>query len=65
MGENNMKIIVDLEYASGLVGDLFLPGDQVPDDGFPAVLLIHGGGWTGMLCEGSRISWQRTERTRP
>jgi len=43
-----MKIIPDLQYAPGLAGDLFLPGDQVPDDGFPSVLLIHGGGWRTM-----------------
>ena len=43
-----MKIITDLQYAPGLVGDLFLPDDQVPDGGFPSVLLIHGGGWSAM-----------------
>ena len=43
-----MKIITDLEYTSGLAGDLFLPCDQVQDGGFPAVLLIHGGGWSAM-----------------
>ncbi|MBO4648494.1 MAG: alpha/beta hydrolase, partial [Lentisphaeria bacterium] len=43
-----MKIITDLEFAPGLAGDLFLPDGQTPDSGFPAALLIHGGGWTGM-----------------
>ncbi len=43
-----MKIIDGLEYAPGMAGDLFLPDGQTPDSGFPAALLIHGGGWTGM-----------------
>lgn len=43
-----MKIISGLEYASGLVGDLFLPDGLPPNGGFPAVVLIHGGGWTSM-----------------
>ena len=43
-----MRIISDLEYAPGLIGDLFLPEEQIPEGGFPAVLLIHGGGWCGM-----------------
>ena len=43
-----MKIISDLEYVPGLVGDLFLPDGPAPAGGFPAALVIHGGGWTGM-----------------
>ena len=43
-----MKIITDLEYAPGMAGDFFLPEGQAPDSGFPAALLIHGGGWTSM-----------------
>ena len=43
-----MKIIQNLEYKLGLQGDLFLPDGPVPDGGFPAALLIHGGGWTSM-----------------
>ena len=27
--------------------DLYLPGGEAPPKGFPAVLLIHGGGWSG------------------
>ena len=46
--EGKVKVITDLEYTSGLAGDLFLPEGQVPDGGFPAVLLIHGGSWSGM-----------------
>ncbi len=41
-----MKIIQNIEYKPGLEGDLFLPGDQAPERGFPAAVLIHGGGWT-------------------
>ena len=43
-----MKIIQNIEYKPGLEGDLFLPGNQVPEGGFPAALLIHGGGWNSM-----------------
>ena len=43
-----MEILSDLEYAPELRGDLFLPGAQVSDGGFPAAVLIHGGGWTSM-----------------
>jgi len=43
-----MKIISDLEYAPGMAGDLFLPDGPAPAGGFPAALVIHGGGWTGM-----------------
>ena len=43
-----MKIIADLEYAPGLAGDLFLPDGPAPAGGFPAALVIHGGGWTSM-----------------
>ena len=48
MEEDGMKIIPKLEYAPGLQGDFFMPGGQAPDGGFPAALLIHGGGWTAM-----------------
>ena len=41
-----MKVISALAYAPGLQGDLFLPSGPVPDGGFPAAVLIHGGGWT-------------------
>ena len=43
-----MKIIQNVEYKPGLPGDLFLPDAPASADGFPAALLIHGGGWTGM-----------------
>ena len=43
-----MKIISDLEYAPGMAGDLFLPDGPAPADGFPAALVIHGGGWASM-----------------
>jgi len=43
-----MTIIADLEFTPGMAGDLFLPDGQAPDSGFPAALLIHGGGWTSM-----------------
>ena len=43
-----MKIITDIEFAPSLAGDLFLPDGPTPDSGFPAALLIHGGGWSGM-----------------
>ena len=43
-----MKIISDLEYAPGMAGDLLLPDVPAPADGFPAALLIHGGGWASM-----------------
>jgi len=43
-----MKIIPELEYAPGMVGDLFLPDGETPAGGFPAAVLIHGGGWSGM-----------------
>ena len=41
-----MQIISDIEYSSGVVGDLFLPDEQLPEGGFAAVVLIHGGSWT-------------------
>ena len=43
-----MKIISDLEFAPSLQGDLFLPDGTPPAAGFPAAVLIHGGGWSGM-----------------
>ena len=43
-----MKLTSDIEYKPGLVGDLFLPGGDIPTGGFPAAVLIHGGGWSGM-----------------
>ena len=43
-----MRIIPELEYKPGLVGDLFLPEGDAPAGGFPAAVLIHGGGWSGM-----------------
>lgn len=43
-----MKINSDLEFAPGLQGDLFLPEGAAPAGGFPAAVLIHGGGWSGM-----------------
>jgi acetyl esterase/lipase len=43
-----MTIIADLEYAPGMAGDLFLPDGPASAGGFPAALLIHGGGWTSM-----------------
>lgn len=41
-----MKIISNLEYKNGLTGDIFLPETEVPANGFPAAVLIHGGGWS-------------------
>ena len=35
-----MQIISDIEYSSGVVGDLFLPDEQLPEGGFAAVVLI-------------------------
>jgi hypothetical protein len=37
-GKNGVKIISDLEYAPGSVGDLFLPEEQIPE-AFPTVFL--------------------------
>ena len=43
-----MKIVRDIAYKESLLGDFYLPEGAVPEGGFPAALLIHGGGWTGM-----------------
>ena len=41
-------MIAELEYAPGRTGDICLPDTPAPGKGYPAVLLIHGGGWTAM-----------------
>lgn len=41
-------MITEIEYLPGVTGDLYLPESAAPASGFPAVLLIHGGGWSSM-----------------
>ena len=43
-----MNIISDIEFSSAVAGDLYLPDGKAPEQGFPAAVLIHGGGWTSM-----------------
>ncbi len=43
------RILVNEQYDASLGGagrcDVYLPAGEPPADGFPAVLVIHGGGW--------------------
>jgi acetyl esterase/lipase len=47
---DDIKVLTDQRFsqAEGKAGlcDVYLPGCQPPAEGFPAVVVIHGGGWT-------------------
>jgi acetyl esterase/lipase len=43
-----MMKIADIGFSSSVAGDLHLPDGIAPKEGFPAAVLIHGGGWTSM-----------------
>ena len=43
-----MVTIADIGFSSSVAGDLHLPDGIAPKEGFPAAVLIHGGGWTSM-----------------
>ena len=53
VGPAEGRPVADVEYSAGLRMDLCVP----PGDGpFPAVICLHGGGWTG----GDRKQWTQT-----
>ena len=41
-------MIFTFEYSPGCKGDFFLPESKAAADGYPAILLIHGGAWSSM-----------------
>ena len=48
--QNEIKVIPDLEYQGEEAPqklDLYLPLTQKPENGFPAVIVMHGGGFIG------------------
>jgi len=57
--EQKVRVYRDIVYAEHdevpLKLDLFIPNEPVPKDGFPAVVVLHGGAW----CTGSKkdMTW--------
>lgn len=47
---DDIRIEHDIDYLGGgrkEKADLYLPANPKPGQKFPAVLIIHGGGWSG------------------